>query len=137
MAMMRMNATLPKQVESAPGATTFDVHYSDPAPSARLRAQPRTYWKLGGRGQLTINEDHVVLSGRRSRFLWIATPEELSFSLKDIVNVVREGRIVQFHIRIQGGGEKPLNSGRRMTSPRSGSLKGSPKSEAGNSSNCW
>lgn len=103
-----MNATLPKEIESTPGAPTFNVHYSDPAPSARFRAQSRTHWKLAGRGQLTIDCERVIVSGRRPRPLWTAAREEFSVLRANILNVVREGRIVQFHVRVPGGGEKPL-----------------------------
>jgi rhomboid protease GluP len=105
---MGVNATLPKQIESTPGASTFDVHLSDPTPSARLRTRPQSHWKLAGRGQLTIDGERVVVSGRRPRFLWSSAREELSFAVRDILNVVREGRIIQFHVRIPGGREKPL-----------------------------
>ena len=105
---MRMNVTLPKQIESSAAASTFNVYFSDPAPSARFRAQRRTHWKLGGRGQLTIDGERVIVSGRRPRPLWTAAREEFSFLRTDILNVVREGRIVQFHVRLASGGEKPF-----------------------------
>lgn len=108
MAMMRMSATLPTQGELSAAASTFNVRFSDPAPSARLRAQPRTHWKLAGKGQFTIAGERVIVSGCRPRPLWTAAKEEFSFLRTNILNVIREGRIVQFHVRIPSGGEKPL-----------------------------
>ena len=103
-----MNATLPKQLESSAAASTFNVHFSDPAPSTRFRARTPTRWKLAGRGQLTIDGERVIVSGRRPRVLWTAAREEFSFLRTNILNVIREGRIVQFHVRLPSGGERPL-----------------------------
>ena len=83
-------------------ARTFVVHFSNPSAWARFGAQPQHHWKLAGEGQFSVEQDRVVLRGRRPRPFWTAAKTEIPIPLTDIVNVIREGSVVQCHVRASG-----------------------------------
>lgn len=83
-------------------ARTFAVHFSNPSAWARFWAQPQPYWKLAGEGQVSVEKDRVTLTGRRPRPFWRAARSEIPISPTDIVNVIREGSVVQCHVRLPG-----------------------------------
>ena len=84
---------------SAPksAAQTFQVRFS--APSARLTAQPQPQWKLAGAGEVEVDQDRVVLRGRRPRAFRSGAETEFTLSRREILNVVREGLVIQCHVR--------------------------------------
>jgi rhomboid protease GluP len=67
---------------------TLPVHFSDPR--ARFGAQAQEPWKLVGPGEISFEEDRVVLRGGKT---------EIAIPLTDIVNVIRERNLVQCHVR--------------------------------------
>lgn len=95
----------PIPLERAPApnsAGTFVVFFSDPSVWARFGARPQQHWKLAGEGEITSEKDRVVLRGRRPRPFWFAAKAEIPIPLADIVNVIREGSVVQCHVRVAG-----------------------------------
>ncbi|MFL6605609.1 MAG: rhomboid family intramembrane serine protease [Steroidobacteraceae bacterium] len=78
------------------------VHFSNTSAWTRFGAQPQQYWELAGEGQVNVEQDRVVLRGRRPRPFWTAARAEIPISLTDIVNVIREGSVVQCHVRVSG-----------------------------------
>src|SRR4051812_3227018 len=82
-------------------AKTFAVHFSDPSAWARF-GKALQHWKLVGRGEIAIEGERVVLRGRRHRPFWTAAKTEIPLPITDIVNVIREGSVVQCHVRVSG-----------------------------------
>lgn len=98
----------PQHVEREPASTpkaavrTFSVYFSDPSRWARFATQPQRPWKLLGEGEISVETDRVVLRGRKSRPFWFAARTEIPIPLTDISNVIREGSVVQCHVRVAG-----------------------------------
>ena len=95
---------IPLEQARAPNSAvgTFVVYFSDPSRWARFGAQPQRHWKLSGEGEISFEKDRVVLRARRPRPFWFAAQAEIPIPLADIVNVNREGSIVQCHVRLAG-----------------------------------
>lgn len=83
-------------------AQVFQVHFSDPSVWARLGVQPQQHWRLAGKGVVSIEDHRIVLRGRRSRLFWVAAKTEVQIPRADILNVVRDGSVVQCQVRISG-----------------------------------
>jgi rhomboid protease GluP len=96
----------PSPLEQAPAvespAGTFPVSFSDPSAWARFGARSPEHWKLAGKGEIAIEGSHAVLRGRRPRPFWVAAKAEIQIPLADIINVIREGPLVQCHVRVSG-----------------------------------
>jgi hypothetical protein len=96
----------PVPLDRSPGpdstAGAFTVHFSNPSAWARFGSQPQQYWKLAGEGQVSAEKDRIVVRGRRPRPFWVAARTETAIPLTDIVNVIREGSLVQCHVRVSG-----------------------------------
>ena len=77
---------------------TFTVYFSDPA--ARFGGRTQEPWKLAGQGELTFDADRIVLRGSGSKpLVGSGASTEIAIPLTDILNVVRAGTLVQFHVR--------------------------------------
>jgi rhomboid protease GluP len=83
-------------------AKTFVVHFSDPAVWARFGSRLQPHWKLAGQGEISVEQNQVVLRGRRPRPFWTAAKTEIPLPITDVVNVIREGSVVQCHVRVSG-----------------------------------
>jgi rhomboid protease GluP len=79
---------------------TFAVHFSDP--SEHLGKQSQRHWKLAGAGEVRVERDRVVLRGLRPRPFSSGSKTEISIPLNQILNVVREGNLIQCHVRDSG-----------------------------------
>ena len=83
-------------------AGTFAVSFSDPSAWARFGTRSPEHLKLAGKGEIAIEGSHAVLRGRRPRPFWVAAKAEIQIPLADITNVIREGTLVQCHVRVSG-----------------------------------
>jgi rhomboid protease GluP len=77
-------------MDPQPAAQVFQVRFSAPSVLARLVPQPKQHWKLSGSGEISIEDDQVVLRGQKSR--------EVPIPRADILNVVQEGSVVQCQV---------------------------------------
>jgi rhomboid protease GluP len=76
------------------GARTFAVSFG---------RQPQPHWKLKGAGELEVQDDQVVIRGR-ARKQFRSVPTTITLPLTNIINVIREGSLVQCHVRDSGTG---------------------------------
>ena len=90
------------------GHTVFAVHFSNPSPWLKFAPDPDTHWKFLGCGALVFKEDSIVLRGLRRRPDGSTVSQASEIAIADILNVVREERIVRFDVRIPLSIEKPL-----------------------------
>ena len=88
--------------------TTFVVHFSNPAPWARLLARPQPGWALVGKGEVVVDGTSVTLRGRRPRPFRTSARHQLSISLGDISNVARRGCYIECWVRIPYMKSRPL-----------------------------
>jgi rhomboid protease GluP len=86
--------------EPAPAPASFTVYFTNPGLGAGIGSRPQPYWKLAGKGELTVDGTILTLRGRRHRSFLPASNQEVSVRLSDVINVVRDGRCVQCHVRI-------------------------------------
>jgi rhomboid protease GluP len=94
------SASAEQNPSTNPAVQTFSVHFS--APSVRLSTQPQPHWKLAGAGEVTVEKDRVVLRGLRPRPFRSGAQTEIPIPLNQILNVVREGAVIQCHVRDSG-----------------------------------
>ena len=81
-------------------ASTYTVDFSDPLEGLGKDTQP--HWKLSGAGEITIEKDRVVLRGLRPRPFLSGVKTEIPIPLQQIMNVVREGNLIQCHVNDAG-----------------------------------
>ncbi len=79
---------------------SFAVYFTDP--SERLGVRPQPHWNLAGQGEIGLEEDRLVLRGGKPRPFLSAVKTEIPIPLTDIVNVIREGSLVQCQVRLPG-----------------------------------
>jgi len=78
---------------------TFAVHFTDPSAWARVGGRQLQHWKLVGPGEIVVESGRVLLRGRRHRPFWTSAKTEIALSSGDLTNVIREGSVVQCHVR--------------------------------------
>jgi len=88
--------------------TTFAVNFSKPSILGGFGAKPQLGWALMGQGQVVVNGANMVLKGRRPRPFRTSAKHEISIQLQDVINVIRDGRFIQCHVRLPYTKERAL-----------------------------
>ncbi len=64
----------------------------------RFVSWPPTRWHWIGHGELALEADRIVLSGRRWRLFRSGTPQEIALPLSEVRNVTRRAKQVSFEV---------------------------------------
>jgi hypothetical protein len=94
--------------DSARSSAAFEVHFTKPSIFGGFGAKPQPGWALMGKGEAIMNGASMTLKGRRPRPFRTSAQHEILIQLQDVINVTRDGRFIQCHVRLPYTKERAL-----------------------------
>jgi hypothetical protein len=94
--------------DPARSAVAFEVNFTRPSIFGGFGAKPQPGWAIMGKGAVLVNGANLTLKGRRPRPFQTSAKHEISIQLQDVINVIRDGRFIQCHVRFPYTKERVL-----------------------------
>lgn len=97
--------TTPDTEPERPPASRWSIHFL--SGQTRSWGEPKSQWKWIGKGELSIDRDGLTIVGQRHRYFWTAAKQDVRVGLHQVRNVVADGRLVKFDVKLEElGGER-------------------------------
>ena len=82
---------------------SYPIGYPSPTFGARA-----THWKWTGQGELTLDGEHVRLTGKRRRSFWFAADQDVTIERKQIRDVRQDSEVLACTVELDGRTPEPL-----------------------------
>jgi rhomboid protease GluP len=98
-ARMEKGAVAPQvDTQVAHSACTWQVHFL--FGQGGSWGEPKSQWKWIGKGELSVERHSLNIAGKRHRYFWFAAKQAIRVELHQVFNVVAEGRLVKFEVKL-------------------------------------